>query len=85
MVASSFVCPRFFRVLITTKYVESRVEKPVMPIIVGTWPTAMLRAEPVINADMAVNEMKSTIHPQRTSPMKQMMLPAITARADATT
>ena len=45
----------------------------------------MLRAEPVIKAEMAVRGMKSTIQPQRTRPMKQMMAPAITAGADATT
>lgn len=34
--ASSLVRPRCFRVLMMTLYVDSRVEKPLMPIIPGT-------------------------------------------------
>lgn len=45
----------------------------------------MLMAEPVMKADMAVNGMKSTIHPQRIRPIKQMMEPEIRASAEATT
>lgn len=56
-----------------------------MPIKPGTWPTAMLSAEPVIKAEMAAKEMKSTIQPARIRPMKVMMLPAIIARAEAMT
>ena len=69
----------------TTRYVESREEKPVSPSKAGTWPTAMLRAEPVMKAEMAVSEIRSTIQPQRTMPMANMMHPAINAKADATT
>lgn len=69
----------------TTRYVESREEKPVRPIKAGTWPTAMLRAEPVMKAEMAVSEIRSTIQPQRARPMATMMHPAINAKADAMT
>lgn len=71
--------------LITTRYVESREEKPVRPIKAGIWPTAMLRAEPVMKAEMAVSEIRSTIQPQRARPMAIMMHPDINAKADATT
>lgn len=69
----------------TTLYVDSRLEKPVMPISAGTCPTEILMADPVMNADMAANEMKSTIRPRRTNPMKQMMAPATIASAEAIT
>lgn len=69
----------------TTRYVESRELKPVSPSKAGTWPTAMLIAEPVMKAEMAVSEIRSTIQPQRTRPMVTMMHPAINAKADATT
>jgi len=73
-----------FNVFINTLYVASRVEKPVIPIIVGIWPTAMLIAEPVMKAEMAVSEMNSTNHPSLARPMKQTIEPAIRASADAT-
>ena len=69
--------------LMTTLYVGSLVEKPVIPIIVGNWPTAMLRAEPVMNAEMAGSEMRSTTQPMRMRPRKRTMLPAMTAKEDA--
>ena len=61
------------------------MSKPVIPIRFGTCPTAMLMAEPVMKAEIAVKEMKSTIQPQRARPMKEMMAPATIARAEATT
>jgi hypothetical protein len=42
---------------------------------VGNWPTAMLSAEPVMNAAMAGKGMKSTINPSRTMPRKKTMEP----------
>ncbi|KAL9116339.1 MAG: hypothetical protein Q9187_007136, partial [Circinaria calcarea] len=45
----------------------------------------MLIADPVMNAEIAAKEMKSTIHPRRASPRKQMMAPEITLSADAMT
>ena len=56
-----------------------------MPISAGTCPTAMLIADPVINAEMAARGIKSTIRPPRMRPMKEMMAPATTANAEATT
>jgi len=50
---------------------------------VGTWPTAMFSADPVMKAEMDTNGMRSTIQPQRMRPMKTMMQPAMTARAVA--
>ena len=38
-----------------------------------------------MKAEMAAKGMKSTIHPQRMSPIKQIIAPAMTASADATT
>jgi hypothetical protein len=70
-------------VWINTLYVASLVENPVIPIIVGICPIAMLRAEPVMNAEIAVSEIKSTIQPARMRPMKMIIHPAMTASAEA--
>ncbi|KAG9912405.1 hypothetical protein KCU94_g137, partial [Aureobasidium melanogenum] len=67
------------------QYVESRVEKPVIPIKVGTWPTQILMADPVMNAEIEVREMKSTSQPRRTRPKKQTMAPTMIESADAIT
>jgi len=40
-------------------------------------------ADPVMNAEMEVNEMKLTIHPRRARPRKQTMAPAMMAKAEA--
>lgn len=69
----------------TTRYVESRVEKPVIPIKVGTWPTQILMADPVMNAEIEVREMKSTSQPRRARPKKQTMAPTMIESADAIT
>lgn len=69
----------------TTRYVESRGEKPVRPIKVGTWPTAIFRAEPVMKADIDVSDIRSTIQPHRARPIAKIIHPEISARADATT
>lgn len=71
--------------LMMTRYVESREEKPVCPIRAGTWPAAILRAEPVMKAEIAVSEIRSTIQPQRVRPIVTMMHPDTKAKADATT
>jgi hypothetical protein len=55
-----------------------------MPIMAGTCPTAILIAEPVIKAEMAGKEIKSTIHPSRANPRKRTMAPEMMAREDAT-
>ena len=83
--ASSCVRPKCLRMWTKTKYVASRVEKPVMPIMVGTCPTAMLMADPVMKAATDAKEMKSTIQPQRMRPMKHMMAPQMMAKAEAIT
>jgi hypothetical protein len=70
--------------LITTLYVESRVENPVMPIMAGICPTKMLIADPVMKAEMAGNEIKSTIHPSRAKPRNRTMAPEMMAKEDAT-
>ena len=85
MAASNFVPGRPFKVLMMTRYVWSRVSNPVMPIKFGTWPTAMLMADPVMKADIADNEINSTIRPIRIKPMNVIMQPQMMARADATT
>ena len=86
MAASMVELGRYFKVLIMTKYVEARVLKEaVSPNNVGTWPAAMLIADPVIKAEIAVRGMKSTIHPHRINPMKQTIEPAIIAKAEAMT
>ena len=66
-----------------TLYVDSRVENPVIPIIVGIWPTAMLIAEPVMKALIAASVMKSTIQPRRTRPRNKTIDPEMMARDDA--
>src|SRR6266498_5494783 len=38
-----------------------------------------------MKAEMALRGIKSTIHPQRTKPIKQMIAPAMIATAEATT
>jgi hypothetical protein len=78
------VRPRCLRMLMITLYVDSRVEKPLIPIMAGICPTAILIAEPVMNADMAGREIKSTIHPSRAKPRKRTMEPEIIAKEDAT-
>jgi len=66
-----------------TRYGASRVEKPVMPIMVGTCPTAILMADPVMKADRAVRGIRLTIQPQRARPMPVMMAPERMANAEA--
>ena len=69
-----------------TRYVASRVlRSPLIPIIVGTCPAAMLIADPVMKALIAVSEIISTIQPMRIRPMKTMIHPQMTARAEAIT
>lgn len=85
MAASRFDLSRCLRILITTLYVASRLEKPVIPISAGTCPTAMLMADPVMNAEIAASEMKSTIHPARTRPMATITTPQMTPKDEATT
>jgi hypothetical protein len=63
-----------------TRYAGSRVLTPLMPMRVGTWPTAMLIAEPVIKAVIAVRGIHSTIQPTRARPIKRTMLPEIRAK-----
>jgi hypothetical protein len=82
--ALRFVRPRCFRMLMTTLYVGSRVEKPVIPIRAGTCPTAMLMAEPVMKADIAGSDIRSTIHPSLAKPKKRTIAPEMMAREDAT-
>lgn len=67
----------------TTLYVGSLVENPVIPIMAGNCPAAMLSAEPVMKAEIAGNEMRSTIQPIRTRPKKRTIDPAMMAKADA--
>lgn len=81
--AFRFVSPRCRNMLIKTLYVASLVEKLVSPIIAGTWPTAMLRAEPVMKAEMAAKVMNSTIQPSRARPRKRTIEPATMAKDDA--
>lgn len=45
----------------------------------------MFKADPVMKAEIDVKDMRSTIQPQRRSPIAQMMPPATTARAEAIT
>ena len=71
--------------MIKTLYVASRVLNPVIPIRVGTCPTAILRADPVMKAEMTVKEMNSTIQPHLIKPIKMIIDPAITASAEAMT
>jgi hypothetical protein len=81
--ALRLVRPRCLSELITTLYVGSLVEKPVIPIMVGNWPAAILSAEPVMNAEIAGNEMRSTIQPIRARPKKRTIDPAMMAKEDA--
>lgn len=85
MAAFRFDEGRFFKVLMMTLYVASRVLTPVMPIKAGTWPAAMLIAEPVMKALIAARVMNSTIQPRRARPRKRTMEPPMIARADAVT
>lgn len=75
--------PRCFRILMITLYGASRVEKPVIPIIAGTCPTAILIAEPVMKALIAARVMNSTIQPRRTRPRKRTIAPDTTAKDEA--
>lgn len=68
-----------------TLYVASRVEKPVIPIMVGTCPAAMLIAEPVMKAEIAGSEITSTIQPKRARPRKSTIEPAMMANEDPMT
>lgn len=86
MAASSLVLGRYFSVLMMTRYVESRVVQGFgkeMPIMVGTWPTRMLIADPVMNADRATRGIMSTIQPSRMAPIKRTMAPQRMASAEA--
>lgn len=71
--------------MITTRYVASRLLTTVLeiPRSDGTWPTAIFKADPVMNAEIAANEMTSTIQPKRIKPIKQTIAPATMARAEA--
>lgn len=75
--------PRCFKMLIAIWYGASRVENPVMPIIAGIWPTAILMADPVMKALIAARVMNSTIQPRRARPRKSTMAPEMMAKADA--
>lgn len=46
---------------------------------------AIFKADPVMKAEIEVNEIRSTIHPQRASPIAHMIPPATMANADAIT
>lgn len=81
--ASSFVEGRCLKLLMMTKYVGPRVLNPDMPIKFETCPAAMLMAEPVMNAAIAVSGIYSTTKPSRNSPNKVTMEPAMSARPDA--
>jgi hypothetical protein len=83
--ASIDVVGRPLSVLMMTLYGASRVLTPLMPISLGTWPAAMLTAEPVMKAQMDGSGMNSTTQPRRARPRKQMMAPAMMARAEAMT
>lgn len=83
--ASMVVVGNPLSVLMITKYGATRVFTPLMPISLGTWPEMMLMAEPVMNEQMDGRGMNSTSQPRRARPMKQMMAPAITAKAEAIT
>jgi hypothetical protein len=45
----------------------------------------MLRADPVMNAEIETRGMRSTIQPHRMRPMNTIMHPAMTARHEAMT
>lgn len=81
--ASSFVrgspCSQWMK----TKYVEARVSNPEIPIRAGNCPTAILSAEPVMNAEIDTRGIRSTIQPIRIRPMKKMTHPEMTANAVA--
>lgn len=85
--ASSLVLGRYLRVSMKTLYVTPLGSKPglAIPIKAGTWPTAMLMADPVMKAEMETKGIKSTIHPTRKSPMAVMIHPAMTAKDEART
>ena len=63
----------------------SLLEKPEIPISAGSWPAAMFNAAPVMNAEMAVKDMKSTSHPIRSKPNAITIAPAKTDKDDAMT
>lgn len=81
--ASSFVDGRCLKLLMMTRYVGPRVLNPVMPIKFETCPAAMLMAEPVMNAAIAVSGIYSTTNPSRSRPSPVTIEPAMSARPDA--
>lgn len=82
--ASIFVDGRCLKLLMMTKYVGPRVLNPDIPIKFETCPAAMLMAEPVMNAAIAVSGIYSTTNPRRNRPNAVTIEPAISARPDAT-
>lgn len=81
--ASSLVFGRCLKLLMITKYVGPRVLNPVIPIKFATCPAAMLMAEPVMNAAIAVSGIYSTTNPSRNRPSAVTIEPAMSARPDA--
>jgi hypothetical protein len=76
---------RCFRMFIPMKNAGSRPEMPFIPSITGICPNVMVMADPVIKADTAGKEMRSTSQPRRSRPSAVMMPPAIIAIVPAKT
>ena len=83
--ASRLVEGRPPKVLMITLYGSSLVdpEVRVMPMRELTWPTPIVIAEPVMNAEIAGREIKSTMKPRRRRPNPRVMPPTMTDRAIA--
>ena len=85
---TSNVAARVLRCNISTSIMENGKEKyghlkPVMPMRPGTWPTAMLRAEPVMKPLTAGKGMNSTSQPRRRSPSPRTIEPVKKAKTVA--
>jgi hypothetical protein len=57
--------------------------KPVIPMRPGTWPTTMLRAEPVMKPLIAGKGINSTIQPRRRRPTPRTIKPVKKAKTVA--
>jgi len=74
----------FVQVLMNTRYAGSVDFTPRIPRSDGVWPSAIVIAEPVMNAETAGNAMKSTSHPKRRRPITVTIAPEIMASEEAT-
>ena len=81
--ASSFVVGNSLKNLITVRYMAPWLGTFDSPKSDGSWPTRIVRADPVMKPLTAGAGINSTSHPKRSKPTPKVIIPHKNARADA--